>query len=494
MNGRTVAAWDGSEPAKAALEWALSRERDRDGTVVLVYVVGDSKVVLDCLPTEPRLAKARQLVEAEAIRMHRKDPDVMLNTQVRWGDPQLPASARRTDCPRRLSDRLATVTVQRLLKAMFVERAPNDSCRPYRAISQLLVGFDFGIKCHIKVVAAYPVACGALVSADSRTAPTTSLPIESMWLSGGAAVIEVVGLTKRYREKVAIDDISFSVEDGGVFAFVGTNGAGKSTTIGCLTTVLPFDAGTVLVGGRDVRREGEAVRESIGVVFQDSLLDPLLTSRENLQLRGQLSRVGRRDLIARIGELSDLIGLGEFLDQRYGRLSGGQRRRVDLARALLHKPTVLFLDEPTAGLDPASRALVWRTLHGLSAQGELTIFLTTHYLEETEEAARVCIIDDGRIIADDTPARLRAQHSRSSLSIRTNDPEALIALAVAAGADPDPRRDGDTVVIGVPGPDVARALLAAHGDRVRDFEFRHGRMDDVFLSLTGRSAPVEDAA
>jgi multidrug/hemolysin transport system ATP-binding protein len=306
--------------------------------------------------------------------------------------------------------------------------------------------------------------------------------------------IEVEGLTKRYREKVAVDDISFSVDDGGVFAFVGTNGAGKSTTIGCLTTVLPFDAGTVRVGGRDVRREGHTVRESIGVVFQDSILDPLLTSRENLRMRGRLARVAPAALDARIAELSDLIDLHEFLDRRYGLLSGGQRRRVDIARALLHQPTVLFLDEPTAGLDPASRSLVWRTLHELSTRDELTIFLTTHYLEETEEAARVCIIDDGRIIADDTPARLRAQYSRSILSVTTDHPDELVALARAQGADSAPERDGDIVTIGVPGADVARRLLAAHGDLVRDFEFRHGRMDDVFLALTGRSVENEDAA
>ncbi|MCH6232094.1 ABC transporter ATP-binding protein [Microbacterium sp. CFH 31415] len=304
--------------------------------------------------------------------------------------------------------------------------------------------------------------------------------------------VEVRGLTKRYREKVAVDDISFSVADGGVFAFVGTNGAGKSTTIGCLTTVLPFDAGTVVVNGYDVRREGDRVRESIGVVFQESLLDPLLTARENLRLRGRLSRIAREPLDTRIGYVSALIGLDGFLDQRYGRLSGGQRRRVDIARALLHEPAVLFLDEPTAGLDPGSRALVWRTLHELSARGDLTIFLTTHYLEETEEAARVCIIDEGRIVADDTPSRLRARHSRSILSITTNDPEALVASARAAGAEPVRHRD--VVVIGVPDADVARALLAAHGDRVRDFEFRHGRMDDVFLTLTGKSTAGGDAA
>lgn len=308
----------------------------------------------------------------------------------------------------------------------------------------------------------------------------------------GRAAIEVAGLTKRYREKVAVDDISFSVADGGVFAFVGTNGAGKSTTIGCLTTVLPFDEGAVSVHGRDVRREGERVRESIGVVFQESLLDPLLTVRENLRLRGRLSRVDRTRLDTRIGELSGLIGLDGFLDQRYGRLSGGQRRRVDIARALLHEPAVLFLDEPTAGLDPASRALVWHTLHELSARGDLTIFLTTHYLEETEEAARVCVIDDGRVIADDTPARLRARHSRSILRVTTDDPDALVELARAAGTEPE--RDGEVIAIGVPDAAVARGLLAAHGDRVRDFEFRHGRMDDVFLALTGRSAEGEDAA
>ncbi len=304
--------------------------------------------------------------------------------------------------------------------------------------------------------------------------------------------VDVKGLTKRYRDTVAVDDISFSVADGGVFAFVGTNGAGKSTTIGCLTTVLPFDSGEVRVRGHDVRHDGERVRETIGVVFQESLLDPLLTVRENLLLRGRLSRVARTSLDAKIEQVSDLIGLDEFLDRRYGKLSGGQKRRVDIARALLHEPAVLFLDEPTAGLDPASRALVWRTMHELSSRGDLTVFLTTHYLEETEEAARVCIIDDGRIIADDTPASLRAKYSRSVLTVTSEDPDGLSALARAAGAEPE--RDGAAVVIGVPDADVARRLLAAHGDRVRDFEFRHGRMDDVFLALTGRSAEEVGAA
>lgn len=303
--------------------------------------------------------------------------------------------------------------------------------------------------------------------------------------------VAVEGLTKRYQEKVAVDDVSFAVPDGGVFAFVGTNGAGKSTTIGCLTTVLGFDHGSVQVTGFDVRTQGDRVRERIGVVFQESILDPLLSVRENLRLRGRLSKVEKVSLASRIQEVSGLIGLDGFLDARYGKLSGGQRRRVDIARALLHRPAVLFLDEPTAGLDPASRALVWHTLHELSSPGDLTIFLTTHYLEETEQSARVCIIDEGRIIADDTPARLRALHSRSVLTVSSGDAAALVELARAAGADPE--RQGDSVVIGVPGADVARRLLAAHGELVRDFEFRHGRMDDVFLALTGRSATEASA-
>lgn len=295
--------------------------------------------------------------------------------------------------------------------------------------------------------------------------------------------IEVEHLTKRYGEKTAVDDISFAAEDGGVFAFVGTNGAGKSTTIGCLTTVLSYEAGSVIVDGWDARTQGEHIRQRIGVVFQESILDPLLTARENLRLRGRLSGVSRGGIDAKISEVSRLIGLDDFLERRYGVLSGGERRRVDVARALLADPAVLFLDEPTAGLDPASRALVWTTLHELSGRRDLTIFLTTHYLEETEEAERVCIIDGGRIVADDTPARLRARHSRSVLTVTTGDPAAFVDLARRFSAEAS--QEGDTVVAAVQDAAVARALLSAHGDHVRDFEFRHGRMDDVFLALTG---------
>jgi multidrug/hemolysin transport system ATP-binding protein len=304
------------------------------------------------------------------------------------------------------------------------------------------------------------------------------------------AAISVSGLTKRFGDVLAVDDISFEVASGSVFAFLGTNGAGKSTTIGCVTTVSPFDAGEISVAGHDVRRDSEPVRGQIGVVFQDSMLDAQLTARENLATRARFYTADRFAIRDRVAELSALIGLGDFLDRRYGALSGGQRRRVDIARALLHSPAILFLDEPTAGLDPASRAIVWSTIHDLRDRHGLTVFLTTHYMEETEEADLVSIIDSGRIIAQGTPAQLRAEHSHSILTVTSRNPAALTALATAAGLTVADR--GGTLEIRVGDSGAARRLLAEHGDDVVDFEFRHGRMDDVFLALTGREH-IEEA-
>ena len=299
------------------------------------------------------------------------------------------------------------------------------------------------------------------------------------------AAISVRGLTKKYGTTTAVDDLSFEVEPGSVFAFLGVNGAGKSTTISCLTTVIPFNAGEATVSGHDVRSEAGEVRRDIGVVFQDSLLDPLLTGRENLKSRARFYTSDAAATDARIAELSALIGLDDFMDRRYGTYSGGQRRRVDIARALLHSPSILFLDEPTAGLDPASRAMVWSTIRELRDRHGLTVFLTTHYMEETEEADRVCIIERGRIIADGTPAQLRARHSSSVLSITSADRPALLALAAAEGVGIREEADGGVVRLVVDTAETARRILAGHGDNVLDFEFRHGTMDDVFLVLTG---------
>lgn len=301
----------------------------------------------------------------------------------------------------------------------------------------------------------------------------------------GDTAISVRGLTKKYGAATAVDDLSFEVQPGTVFAFLGVNGAGKSTTISCLTTVIPFNAGEATVSGHDVRSAAGQVRKDIGVVFQDSLLDPLLTGRENLRTRAKFYSADTAANDARIQELSALIGIDDFVDRRYGTYSGGQRRRVDIARALLHSPSILFLDEPTAGLDPASRAMVWSTIRELRDRHGLTVFLTTHYMEETEEADRVCIIERGRIIADGTPAQLRARHSNSVLSITTDNRPALLALATTAGAGIRDEDDGGVVRLVVDTAETARRILAEHGDAVQDFEFRHGTMDDVFLALTG---------
>ncbi|MBX9470784.1 ABC transporter ATP-binding protein [Microcella sp.] len=307
----------------------------------------------------------------------------------------------------------------------------------------------------------------------------------------GASSISVSRLTKRYDDLVAVDEISFEVQAGSVFAFLGTNGAGKSTTIGCITTVLSSDAGEIVVDGHDVRRDPEPVRERIGVVFQESMLDAPLTARENLRTRARFYGADREQIDDRIAELGALIGVEEFLDRRYGTLSGGQRRRVDIARALLHSPSILFLDEPTAGLDPASRAVVWSTIHDLRDRHGLTVFLTTHYMEETENADQVSIIERGRIIAQGSPAELRTRHSSSVLSVTTRNRSALTKLARVHGLEV--REHGEVIEMRVDGADVARRLIADHGDDVLDFEFRHGSMDDVFLALTGRTPEPEGA-
>lgn len=300
----------------------------------------------------------------------------------------------------------------------------------------------------------------------------------------GTASISVSGLTKHYGELLAVDEVSFEVEAGSVFAFLGTNGAGKSTTIGCITTVLSYDSGEIVVDGYDARRDPDSVREHIGVVFQESMLDAPLTVRENLSTRARLSLTDRSQIAARVAELSTLIGLDDVLDRRYGSLSGGQRRRVDIARALLHSPSILFLDEPTAGLDPASRAIVWSTINGLRDAHGLTVFLTTHYMEETENADEVSILERGRVIAHGSPAQLRARHSSSVLSVVTRDRAAFEAQASTSGLEV--RERGEVLEVRVADADAARRLIIDHADDLLDFEFRHGSMDDVFIALTGR--------
>lgn len=303
--------------------------------------------------------------------------------------------------------------------------------------------------------------------------------------------ISVRNLTKTYRDVTAVNNVSFEVMPGSVFAFLGTNGAGKSTTISCITTLLEFDSGQIEVLGQPVgkgsRDAGNAsIRRQIGVVFQNSVLDPLLTVVENLRVRASFYGIAAAEAQARIAELTTLIGLEEVLNRPYGKLSGGQKRRADIARALIHNPSILFLDEPTTGLDPQSREQVWEAIDTLRATKGITVFLTTHYMEETEKSDEVCIIKSGTIAVRGTAAQLRSRYSSSILTVT---PASLPNTAAWCSANAVAYRTvGDALQLTVASSAAALSILNELGESVRDFEFRHGTMDDVFLAVTGAAA------
>ena len=294
------------------------------------------------------------------------------------------------------------------------------------------------------------------------------------------SIIEVNNLTYRYGSFTAVDSISFCVERGSLFGFLGPNGAGKSTTISVLTTLFPAHSGTVAYSIIDSRprfigRDDAAIRSKIGVVFQDCLLDKPLTVRQNLEARARL--YGVRDL----SETIRTLHLEDILSKKYASLSGGQRRRVDIARALLASPEILFLDEPTTGLDPQSRNLVWEAIGTLRQRSGITVFLTTHYMEEANEADLVTVIDHGTIIASGTPDGLRTTYSHDKVRLRGG----LGLEQALRDSGLDPIRTQDGFEIHVESSAQALSILNAHTDLIEDFEVVHGTMDDVFLNLTG---------
>ncbi len=297
-------------------------------------------------------------------------------------------------------------------------------------------------------------------------------------------IISVEHLKKYYGEVKAVDDVSFYVEQGRLFAFLGTNGAGKSTTIDMLCTLLRPDSGTVTIDGFELGREDEGIRSSIGVVFQQSLLDPILTVRENLEIRAGFYGLKGRAAREAAKKAAEAVAAGEYFNRRYGELSGGQRRRADIARALINTPKILFLDEPTTGLDPRTRRDVWETISRLQSQSGMTVFLTTHYLEEASDADYVIIIDGGKIAARGTPDELRRDYTTDHLHIEPADAQRLSAGLTARGSDFESRngvihvRVGDSM--------EALALLRELEDSVESFEVVHGTMDDAFLTITGK--------
>ena len=297
-------------------------------------------------------------------------------------------------------------------------------------------------------------------------------------------IIEVSGLKKSYGSVQAVKGIDFYVESGKIFAFLGPNGAGKSTTIDIICTFLQSDAGAVVVDGHRLGKDDNAIRQSIGAVFQDGLLDPLLTVSENLRIRAGFYGLKGKQLDKTIREIAERMGIQEILKRPYGKLSGGQRRRCDIARALVNTPKILFLDEPTTGLDPQTRKSVWETIAQLQRDTGMTIFLTTHYMEEAAEADYVIVIDNGNIVAKGTPSDLKERFTSDKLTLTTKEPEQLAKRLTADGFVPEVV--ANRVTLRVANTLSALPILESYKDAITGFTVTTGTMDDAFIAITGK--------
>jgi ABC-2 type transport system ATP-binding protein len=310
-------------------------------------------------------------------------------------------------------------------------------------------------------------------------------------------MIEVEELSRLFGEVTAVDGVSFEVEPGQLFGFVGPNGAGKSTTINMLCTLLKPSGGRARIDGQDIVLRRDDIRQSIGLVFQEPTLDERLTARQNLQFTAMLYDMPARVVEARSRELLDMVALAEQIDRPVKTFSGGMKRRLEIVLGLLHHPKVLFLDEPTLGLDPQTRRQMWDyVVHMRDAEG-LTVFLTTHYMDETEICDRIAIIDCGRIVACDTPDRLKASIGGDVVTLRTTDD--AIAAAVLTGRALQVERNGDGVRVRVERgdefiPQAVRLLDADGRTTVTGVGLKRPTLDDVFVKLTGRAIRDEEAS
>ena len=277
--------------------------------------------------------------------------------------------------------------------------------------------------------------------------------------------IEVQELTKRYGEQVAVDHISFRVKAGSLIGFLGVNGAGKTTVINMLATLLKPDGGKVSVCGYELGKEDNKIREAIGIVYQQNCLDELLTVKENLLCRGILHGLSKKDARKQYDKLTEILKLGDITKKKYKTLSGGQKRRCEIAAALMHAPKILFLDEPTTGLDPATRIDVWNIIEQLQREERMTVFLTTHYMEEAAKADDIIIIDRGRIITSGTPFELKEQYASDKLKLY---------------------RKGEVETITLKSTMEAIPILQKYAGELEGFEVIQGNMDDVFVNVVGK--------
>ena len=295
-------------------------------------------------------------------------------------------------------------------------------------------------------------------------------------------IIEINNLTKRYGNVLAVNDLSFKVKEGELFAFLGVNGAGKSTTINIMCQTLAKDSGSIIIDGIDVDSSAaNKIKSEIGVVFQSSVLDKQLSVYENLVCRASLYGIIGEECESRISELAKMLDFGDLFDRRVGKLSGGQRRRIDIARALIHEPKILILDEPTTGLDPQTRKLLWNVIYSLRKDKNMTVFLTTHYMEEAADADYVVIIDSGKISAEGTPLELKNKYTGDFITlygITESDAKILSDKYESLR---------DAYRVSVSNTSDATKLILEHPEIFRDFEITKGKMDDVFLAVTGKN-------
>ena len=290
-------------------------------------------------------------------------------------------------------------------------------------------------------------------------------------------IIEIEHLNKSFGELKAVNDITFRVKKGEFFSFLGVNGAGKSTTINIMSGTLTKDSGKVLIDGLDVDKDINKITSKIGVVFQFSHLDLVLTAYDNLRSRAALYNIYGDEFKKRLEYLTDLLDLKDILKRPLNKLSGGQRRRVDIARALIHNPEILILDEPTTGLDPQTRKMIWKVINHMRTEEGLTVFLTTHYMEEASESDYVVILNKGEIAAEGTPHDLKNKYSSDYISFYNTDEVfdfGYPAIKIPSGYK-----------IKIPNTETATELVTKYPEKFKDYEITKGKMDDVFLAVTG---------
>lgn len=293
-------------------------------------------------------------------------------------------------------------------------------------------------------------------------------------------VIEISHLSKSFGEVHAVQDVSFCVKEGELFAFLGVNGAGKSTTINMLCGQIAKDEGVITVCGKEQNGNSDSVKRDIGVVFQGSVLDNILSVKDNLVNRAALYGIRGEALEKRLAELDELLDFKDLLKRTVGKLSGGQRRRIDIVRALLHEPKILILDEPTTGLDPQTRKLLWDAIYKMRRDKHMTVFLTTHYMEETADADYVIILDGGKIAAEGTPHALKTNYTGDFITLYGVEEAQVKLLRYPYEAIKGGFR------VAVPNTAVAADIIVKNREVFRDFEITKGKMDDVFLAVTGK--------